>query len=68
MLVSNTRVAVPLVFVLKLNFLFVRSPRVLPEIAFPENHCTKAEFANLKLQEKRLFDLCVSFKGFGSLN
>ena len=41
---------------------------MLPEIAFPENHCTKAEFANLKLQEKRLFDLCVSFKGFGSLN
>ena len=68
MLVSDTRVAGPLFFVVKVDFLCVRSPPMVPETTLPENCCNKADFAHLELQEKLMFDQCLSFKEFGQLN
>ena len=56
------------VFVVKVDFLCVRSPHMVPEKTVPENCCTKAELAAFELQEQPLFDPCKSFEGFVELN
>ena len=50
-LISTTRGAVLLVFVVEIDFLCVGSPHMVPGTAFPEKCCTKAELATLELQE-----------------
>ena len=55
-LVSTTRGAVTLVFVVKVDFLCVGSRRMVPGKTFPGNCCPKAELATLELQEQPLFD------------
>ena len=65
-LVSTTRVAIPLVCVVEV--ICVGLPHMVHGITFPEKCCTKAELATLELQDQPLFDVCESFEGFGQLN
>ena len=67
-LVSTTRGAAPLVFVVELDFLCVGSPQMVPGTTLSEECCTRTDLTTLELQEWPMFDPSESFEGFGQLN